>query len=731
MSAPRVATVRQEIIRVGDLFYVLAASSRADDRIRVLKQGETFGVFDRYGDIQPIGIGEQGLYHAGTRHLSRFELLLGTARPLLLGSGVDEDNLVLTADLSNPDLSDAQRVVVPRGTLHNMRSRLIWGDVCYESIHLHNFGLHAATVSVSIELEADFADMFEVRGVQRTQRGRLRPPLVTESGLTLCYDGLDGIRRMTCIECHPGPHAVSPEGVEFLFHLDASAHAEVELKIACVSESEAPPAMERFDRGLARAGERMRSLRARGCEVTTDNHEFNDWLRRSRSDIHLMVTHTPHGDYPYAGIPWFSTVFGRDGIITALQTLWLDPDIARGVLLYLAATQADTVDRKSDAEPGKIVHEVRRGEMANTGEVPFARYYGSADATPLFVLLAGEYLRRSDDRELCAALWPHVQRALRWIDEFGDVDGDGFVEYRPSPTGGLTNQGWKDSGDAISCADGALAGGAVALCEVQGYVYGAKRSAAEIADALGLAQAAQELRAQAESLRERFWQAFWDEALGIYVLALDGQKRPCRVLSSNAGQSLFTGIARPDHARRMADVLLGEKLFSGWGIRTLAANERRYNPMSYHNGSIWPHDNSLIALGLARYGMRGAAARLLAAMLDVASFVESHRLPELFCGFPRRAGEGPILYPLACAPQAWAAGAVFLLLQACLGLNVHAARGEVVFDQSLLPDFLPSVHIRNLRVGERTLDAVLERKADDVTVHVLQRTPGLRVVSFK
>ena len=717
-----------ELIRVHDEFYILASSPRVDDRTRVLKHGDSFAVLDRFGDMAPVGFGELGLYHEGTRFLSRLGLTLGRQRPLLLSSTVTADNSRLIVDLTNPDLPAGESAVVPRGTVHVGRETLLGEGVLYERIRVVNYGSSVVEVALHLRLDADYSDIFEVRGMLRERRGERMPAARQPQGLVFGYVGLDGVTRRTRIRCSQTPQFESDEELRFDLRLAEQEAWSLDLAVGCELNDRAGPVVA-YEEALGRAGERLERARRRDCEITTSNETFDDWLRRSLADLHMMTTDTPQGPYPYAGTPWFSAPFGRDGVITALEMLWVNADIARGVLGFLAATQAEGYDDAKDAQPGKILHEARGGEMAGLGEVPFGRYYGSVDSTPLFVMLAAAYFRRTGDLEMVRSLWPHVERALGWLDHDGDPDHDGFIEYQRASPHGLVQQGWKDSYDSVFHADGTLVlDGPVALCEVQGYAYAARQGGAVLARALGLHPRAEALLAQAETLRERFEAAFWCEELSTYALALDGAKRPCRVRSSNAGHCLYTGIARPDRAARVAATLMEPDSFSGWGIRTLSMRERRFNPMSYHDGSVWPHDNALIAQGMSRYGILDGVTRVMSGLFDASVEVDVQRRPELFCGFPRRPGAGPTLYPVACAPQAWAAGAVCMLLAACLGIAIDAPARRVSLHRPVLPDFIDEIVVRRLCVGDTSTDLRFERHGRDVGVHVVRREGPLEVV---
>jgi glycogen debranching enzyme len=719
-----------DVIELNNQFYILATSSRVDDRTRVLKHGDTFAVFDRFGDVAPVGMGELGIYHEGTRFLSRLGLNLAGDRPLLLSSTLREDNSLLRVDLTNPDVPENGHLAVPRGTVHLLREGLLWQGVFYETLRLANYGRLPVEIPVGMVLDADFVDLFEVRGTRRQARGRRLPDECGPGFLVLGYEGLDRVRRRTRIECSPAPQQLGPRELRFRPRLEPGERITLEIAVTCEIGDHRPRRLAHQAASDA-AARRFRAEHRDDCDVCSSNKQFDEWVTRSSADLIMMMSETRHGLYPYAGVPWFSTIFGRDGLITALEMLWVNDRVARGVLQYLAAHQASEVDPVRDAEPGKILHEVRTGEMAALGEVPFGRYYGSVDATPLFVVLVGEYVEHGGDREFLEAMWPHVERALEWMDTHGDPDRDGFIEYHRRSQTGLVHQGWKDSGDAVFREDGSPVEEMVALCEVQAYAFAARRHAARLAGRLGLEARATQLERQALSLQEAFERAFWCDDIGTYALALDAQKRPCRVITSNAGQCLAFGIATPPHAQRVAETLFSGRAFSGWGVRTVTEGEARYNPMSYHNGSVWPHDNALVARGLARYGHVQAALRIFGGLFDASGFVEMHRLPELFCGFERRHEEGPTLYPVACNPQAWASGAVYMLLQACLGLCVQADPPRVTFRHPTLPSYLEEITLRGLCVGGDSVDLLLSRRGDDVAVNVLARTGPIEVMVLK
>jgi glycogen debranching enzyme len=705
-------------------FYIPATGTPSRPR-RTLKYGDTFLVVDTHGDIGASTGDADGLFHNDTRFLSQLELLINGQQPLLLGSNLRDDNALLSVDLTNPDFYVDGKIVLHKDLLHISRTIFLWKGTAYQRLALANHGDRPISLTLSLHFSNDFADLFEVRGLRRTRRGGAEHRVIDPDRTLLCYRGLDGESRITTLRFDPPPSDLTSDKAIYRLTLDPGVMRPIFLGVSCNERADRPAAP--FLKAMITARRELRDSTRTVATVATSNELLNEILCRSVADLQMLMTDTPQGRYPYAGTPWYSTTFGRDGLITALQLLWFDPGVAQGVLRRLAAHQATKTDPASDAEPGKILHEMRDGEMAHLGEVPFRLYYGSVDSTPLFVLLAGLYSERTGDDETLFQLWPNIEAALAWIDGPADADGDGFIEYRRASELGLANQGWKDSYDAIFHADGRLAEGRIALAEVQGYVFAAKTMIARAARRLGKEELARRLEEEAALLAERFEAAFWCPDLHTYALALDGDKQPCRVRTSNAGQLLFSGMVRPERAALVASDLLQPSFFSGWGVRTVARDEARYNPMSYHDGSVWPHDNALIALGLARYGHKEAVGQLFKGLFDAATYMDLRRLPELFCGFQRQRNRGPTLYPVACSPQAWASATPFSLLEAALGLEFDPRQGEIRLRQPRLPAFLDEVTLRNLQLGRARTDIRVRRHRNDVSLEILRAEGAVRV----
>jgi glycogen debranching enzyme len=708
-------------------FRIPAAVVVSDQGRRVLKRGDCFAVLDALGQAQADRPGAEGLFFEDTRYLSRLYKSIDGSRPVVLSSAVTEENNTLSVDLVNPDLLDGTLLRVPRATLHLLASITLGENAFFETVQISNFGAFPVRFSLAVELAADFADIFEVRGTRRARRGTMIPVEMAPEGPILGYRGLDGVVRRSHVVLDPLPQKTATTGGTWDLELAPGAKSAVSFSVHCERDGRRTLRASRASSASARDRAATRR-RAEIARLSTDHAGFNEWLAASRADLDMLASDTPHGLYPYAGIPWFSTAFGRDGLITALQCLWLDPTLAAGTLRFLAATQARESDPAAEAEPGKILHETRRGEMANLGEVPFGRYYGSIDATPLFVCLAAAYHHRTGDLALIRELWPSIEAALDWMHRYGDRDGDGFLEYHHTAGKGLVNQGWKDSNDPIFHSDGSLASPPIALVEVQAYAYAAYRGAAELARALALSDRAEALDSSATLLKERFEAAFWLDDLGTYALALDGAKRPCHVRTSNAGHVLMAGLASPEHAARVTETLMSPGSFCGWGIRTVAEGEVRYSPISYHNGSVWPHDNALIGIGFGRYGQTASLLTMLSGLFDAASLFELKRLPELFCGFARRSGTGPTAYPVACAPQAWSAAAPFGMLGAALGISFAPRKSQIRFTTPVLPRQVGEIRLSNLRLDEASADLVLRRNGDNVAVSVLRRQGPVEVV---
>jgi glycogen debranching enzyme len=694
-----------------------------------VKEGDTFLYTDLEGNLDHGGSYGLGLYARDTRFLSHFRMTISGRDPVLLSSS-SERGYMSHVDLTNPDLYEGDTVVVPQQTLNIRRIRVINGRM-FERVRVKNYNAFAVTLDVEFILGTDFADIFEVRGMLPPEHPPQESPRVEPSGVVFAVAGRDGVRRETRVAFATEPDGVDVDGtlVRITFRLTLGAYQTklVGFTVEPVIGSEEPPALE-FDVAVHQLRRSYEEWERASTQIVTDNELFNELLDRSLRDIRALSTSTPDGDVIAAGIPWYVTVFGRDSLITSHQLLSINPQPARETLTFLAKHQGTEVDDWRDEQPGKILHEIRRGELAGAGIIPHTRYYGSVDATPLFLLLFAQHLRWTGDVAFAEELLPAAEAALRWIDAYGDEDGDGFVEYLCRSAGGMRNQGWKDSDDAIVHADGRLAEPPIALAEVQGYVYMAKERMADVYVALGREHEADRLIAEAEDLRRRFNEAFWMEDERYFATALDRDKRQVRTVTSNAGHGLYCHVVEEEKALAVAKRLLAPDMFSGWGVRTMSKAAVAYNPMSYHNGSVWPHDNAIIAAGFKRYGFVRSTNRIATGLFDAAIQADYMRLPELFCGFTRRTPNRPVSYPIACSPQAWAAGSPFLMLQAMLGISARAHVNLLTVNKPQLPTWLNTVEVRNLAVGDSRISLLFRREGEITSFSVLSREGDVRVV---
>lgn len=695
---------------------------RDANRFYALKDADTFVVANAFGDIDGDS---DGLFHNDTRVLSRLCLRIDGELPSLLSAAVSRDNVLFKSNMTNHPLPELGGRSLPQGVIHIERTRFLWQQRLYERIRCVNYGLQTVELPVTLQFAADFRDMFEVRGAQRPARGAARPTRLQEQGVLFDYEGLDRVHRTTVLAFSQHPAELDTGSARFDMVLPAGESREVYLEVSTTEIAAPGEAGFRAAAACARRAMRLRSHR--GARVRTSARLFNDWLEKSRADLALLTSELPTGPYPYAGIPWFSVPFGRDAIITAMQVLWLDAGLARGVLRFLAHHQAREVSSFQDAAPGKIMHETRKGEMTALRELPFGQYYGGVDTTPLFVMLAGAYAERTGDLALIDELWPALRAACTWIDSVADGHPDGFLSYARAEESGLSNQGWKDSEDSIFHGNGNFPCGPVALVEVQGYVFAAFRAMAELAGRRGEAQEAAQWSTRADNLRVAVEQRFWMEEEGFYGIAIDGRGELCRVRASNAGHLLFTGLPAADRAARVSQALLSSAFDCGWGLRTLAPYQPRFNPMSYHNGSVWPHDTALCTAGLASYGERRGITRLVGELFE-AAVAFGMQLPELFCGFSRTSGEQPVAYPVACLPQAWAAGSVFMMLQACIGLRIDGWNRQLHIHRPRLPSGIDRLTISHLPVCGSHIDLVFERMGDNVVTAACDRRDDIPIV---
>ncbi len=685
-----------------------------------LKQDRLFLVAAERGDIAPPGHCGSGLFQDDTRFLSHYALRVSGGTASLLSSHAGS-TYSAQIDLAVTDREfGGEDPRANRNSVH-IRREMVLSDRLTERVTLTNYLTHAIDYWVELATGVDFADIFEVRGWHRDVRGQFYAPVAGPEGIDYWYRGTDGLLLRTRVRFATAPDAAGPHVSRWTMRLEPGEPRSLEWEVLPGFDPDDRTAQLGGDLDarvapLARSYDRWRDE----CTLWHSNVEaFNATVDQAVVDLRALYVEADGTEVISAGIPWYSTAFGRDSIITSLQTLSVNPRIAYDTLRYLALYQGEREDDFTEEQPGRIMHEIRRGEMARSGEIPHVPYYGTVNATPLWLILLHETWRWTGNAELVRDLLPQARRALDWIDRYGDLDGDGLVEYAGQAGKGLVNQGWKDSGDGVPFPDGTLPEPPIALVEVQGYVHDAKVRTAQLFEAFGQQDDADRVREEAAALRDRILALFWVEELGTFALALDGQKRPVPTVTSNAGHLLWSRVPTPEQATRMAQLFGGPDMFSGWGLRTLSAAHPVFNPMSYHNGSIWPHDNALVGLGLSLSGHKSSALRILTALHQAATGLRYHRLPELFCGMDRGHGEGPVLYPVSCSPQAWAAGSLFMLLQAATGILPDGPAGELHIRDPLLPLFLDTLTVTGLHVGRSRVTLQFRRRGSRTLANLL------------
>jgi glycogen debranching enzyme len=661
-----------------------------------------------------------GLYYHDCRYLGVCELRLAGAYPVALGSTAEEGCAAIF-QLTNPDLQVGGKTVVEKEELSLRWEHRIDGTALglVDRISIRNWRRAAVELPVELLFDANFEDLFQVRGLLQERLGSPHPPEFSGDSLIFRYDGADGLVRTVTIALPPGLQPSGDRSVSGVVRLDGREEVELNLRFQ-LGESAT---------GVSPARPPLANRRRLGLVLESDNLLLNRVVERSVGDLNLLRTTFRSRQFFAAGIPWFATLFGRDSLLSALQVLPFEPAMAAETLRLLAGYQGASEDPWRDEQPGKILHELRVGEMAQSGTIPHSPYFGTVDATPLFLILLGQHANWTGDLSLFHELRPNLERAVEWMQRYGDGDGDGYIEYQSTSEHGLINQGWKDSGDAIVDADGQVAGPPVALVEVQGYAYEARRWVAELYRRAGEPGRAESLEAEANQLRERFNRDFWIPELGCYALGLEGGKVPLAVVSSNAGHALWSGIADRDKATQTVERLMADDMFSGWGVRTLSSSEQGYIPIGYHLGTVWPHDNAIIAAGCRRYGFDAPASRIFEGITTAASHFDLGRLPELFTGYSRAGFGVPIRYPVACHPQAWAAGAVLYLLQSVLGISADGFARQLRIERPRLPDHADYLILRGIAVAGATAALRFGRNPDGtVTVETLELDGELEVV---
>ena len=684
-----------------------------------LIDGKTFLSTTVAGDITPAGSPDVGFFHDDTRFLSHLELRIGGHRTVVLSSST-EKTFASQIELTTGNITLRESFDLPENTIHIRREQLLVNDIFFDRMSFENFNLQPIEFVVEISYGVDFVDVFQVRGVARAAHGQYFRPVVRKNTAVFHYRGLDGLMRQTCVEVNPAPTVFRDHAAHWEIKLEPMKKLQLEAIITPSVEGRCLRATHLdFGAGIANRRTTVGEWERESTRFESSNEVFDAALQTCINDFHALQIPEGDGHIIAAGIPWFATMFGRDSLIAAYQVLSLNPTLACETLRVLAHYQGKQYNDWQDEEPGKILHEYRAGEMTRHGEMPFSPYYGSVDATPLFLVLLSETFNWTADEKLIKDLLPAAYSSLRWIDQYGDLDGDGFIEYKRRSSKGLINQGWKDSWDANMHRDGTVARPPIALVEVQGYVYDAKYRMASLLRAFGDVPTADKLKRESAEMARRIEKAFWMPHRGYYAMALDVEKKPVEVVSTNPGHLLWSRAISRERARTVAARMMRDDMFSGWGWRTLSRDEPVYNPLSYHRGSVWPHDNSLVAHGMALNELRQPALHILTTLFQAALRFRDYRLPELFCGVHRREYDDPVHYPVSCSPQAWASGALFLILVSVLGIRPSAPRKELNIVNPQLPEWLDHLNVRNLRIGNSRVGLDFSRRGNRTFCNVV------------
>lgn len=710
-----------------------SAKPRNVARAVVTKAGDVFFLSEQNGELPADNQDGFGLYYHDCRYLDGYRIEFAGTPSNVLVSAANRGSIA-EFELTNQEFKISEGISTPVQTFGVHLQRVIDGDqlTVLDAITIDNYDVHAHELPLSFGFESHFEDIFEIRGLHPKKIGSANKPEWHGGVLVLSYSGADGVMRRTEVHFDPAPAKFSGNFAEYKLKLNAGERTQLKISFQLVETQEMPMVgkhvrsdPQEVADGLDQASEKWLSGSA---EVHCNSAQLNRVMQRSLLDLGILKSELDGHHYFAAGLPWYGALFGRDSIISALQALAYEPNIAEDIIRLLAHYQGRKNDDWRDEEPGKILHELRRGELANLNEIPQTPYYGSVDSTPLFLILVGEHANWTGDLSLFKEIGPHVRRALHWIDHGGADPNGRYLSYASKSSKGLGNQGWKDSGDSVMNADGSLATPPIALVEVQGYVYRAKLLIANLYERAGDKETAERLRNEAAQLKKDFNRDFWVESKKFYAIALQKDGRPAAVISSNPGQALWTGIIDDDKAEAVVDHLAAEDMFSGWGIRTLSHKEPRYNPIGYHLGTVWPHDNSIIAAGFRHYGFDEQAIRVLESIVDAGQHFEHARLPEVFGGFSQHDFAVPVRYPVACHPQAWAAGSVPFMMSSLLGLRADAFNHRLRVTRPVLPSFVSELDFRRIKIGDSTIDLHCERTSNGgLQVDVVKNSGSIKV----